>query len=312
MQSLRDLAVLVAVSFGAYSPRSIDKAETKKINDHNGAKGTPHRVIRDRLSGTKAGEILAEIMTAQAEARRLFYERTVPWDDSGRRMAANDAAHDLLIELRRHQGIINAKVSAFVNAWPNAETEARAVFNGGWKDEYTADYRIAPEEMRRKFKAQIELESLPNAQDLRLAAPDALLQEMIKQAETAITERFEAGCKDAHRRLYEAIQHIHDKLADPKAVFRDSLIGNLSELLDLLPAINIGKDPELTRIAQSAQKKLLAFDLPATLAGLPEATASTESLAQRLRDDKSHRANAAKAANDILADMRAYMGSAPK
>lgn len=312
MQHLRDLAVLVAVSFGAYSPRSIDKTETKKINDHNGAKGSPHKVIRDRLSGTKAGEILAEIITAQGEARRLFYDRTVPWDDSGRRMAANDAAHDLLIELRRHQGIINGKVSQFVAVWPNAETEARQAFNGGWKDEYAADYRIAPEEMRRKFKAEIELESLPNAQDLRLSAPDALLQEMIKQAETAITQRFEAGCKDAHRRMYEAIEHMHAKLADPKAVFRDSLIGNLRELLDLLPVININKDPELSRIAQSAQRRLLSFDLPAALAGVPEATATTESLAQRLRDDKTHRAEAAKAASDILADMRAYMGGAPK
>lgn len=307
--SLRDLAVLVSVSMGAYSPKIMDKAETKKINDHNNAKGTPHKVIRDRLSGTTAGDILGDIIKAQGEARRLFYEKTLPWDDSGRRMAGTEHAYHLVTELREHEQTVNSHIERFAMAWPNAEAEARTVLNGGWKNEYGIDYHASPDTMRRKFKFKVELESMPKAEDLRMQAPDAMLAEIMKQTEATITARFNAGCKDAHQRLYEAIAAIHAKLSDDKAVFRDSLVGNLKDLIGLLPVLNIGKDPELTRIANSAKTKLLSFDLPPSLAGMPEATPSTETLARKLREDPIHRRDTASAASKILTEMSMYLGA---
>lgn len=297
MDNLRDLAVLVKVSMTAYSPRVLDKAESKKLTQHKGAKDGSAKVIRDRLAGTQAAEVLAEIVSAQSATRQLFYARTLPWDDTGRRMASTEAAYDLIAELRKHEDQVTVLVSKFIAAWPSAALEARAALNGLWKAE---DYDITPVAMQKKFSVRFELEPMPHAADIRIDAPDAIMASLIKQQEDLITERFQAGCKDAFKRFYAAIERMHEKLSDPDAKVYESVFGNLKELVDLLPVINVGKDPELTRIAKMAGYKLLNAE--ATVP--PSALALTENV----RADKQARRERANDALDILKDMKMFMG----
>lgn len=307
--SLRDLAVLITLSMTSYSPRILDRAESKKLTDHKGAQAGSAKVIRDRLAGTNAAEVLADITKAQGEARRAFYERTLPWDDGGRRMASNDVAHELFIALKQHEQNIDKLAAKFAAVWPDAAEEARKALNGLWNAD---DYKATADDMRAKFTVRIDMESMPKVADLRIDAPDAVLNEIREQTERNITARFQAGCREAHSRLYDAIEAMHTKLADPKAVFRDSLVGNLRELLDILPSLNIARDPELTRIGKEARRRLLSFELPAQLAELQPEGPSVKKLAEALRDQPQRRAEAATAAAAILADMRNYLGGAPK
>lgn len=310
LPNLRDLAVLVTLSLGSYTPRQLDKGETKRINEQHGAKGTPLKVHRDRLSGTTCGEILTKINKAQSECRALYYSRTLPWDDSGRRMADNKTAFKLVSELRRREDIINGLAEQFAAAWPNALEEAKKALNGGWKEDYAADYQIPADEIRQRFKFNTELESMPRAADLRMDCPDAVMQQLIAQAEQNIAERFEQGCRDAYKRLYSVLEGIHERASIPhgKDGTRDTIeahIKNLAELIDVLPSLNIAKDANLDRLTSEAKKRLLTFDMPAMFENeQPSVTA----IANRMKDDKQHRAEAAKAAGEILNDIRQYLG----
>ena len=51
-----------------------------------------------------------------------------------------------------------------------------------------------------------------------------------------------------------------EKLANPDAVFRDSLVNNLVELVDLIPARNFTADPELDQLARATRDKLANLD----------------------------------------------------
>jgi hypothetical protein len=53
-----------------------------------------------------------------------------------------------------------------------------------------------------------------------------------------------------------------EKLAD--TVFCDSLVNNMVELVDLIPALNFAADPELDQLAQATRDKLANLD-PETL-----------------------------------------------
>jgi len=306
MQTLRDVCTLASLRIGAYGAVVTDRKETEKINQAHGAAVRAHKVSRDRLAGTECGAILERIRKAQTEARELFKARTLPWDDNGRRMVGNDSAADLLQRLGEHERKIGGIVSEFCAAWPRAEAEARAAMNGGWRPEYADDYRISQDEIRARFTFDPTLESMPSADDIRIAAPDHIVRAAREAAERDTLARFEAGIRDAHTRLIEAIGAIHTKLADPEAIYRDSLFGNLRELLDLLPVLNITHDPTLDRIGQDARRRLLCFDLP-SIPGLPPQVPSVQALAQSARDDMAHRRQVATAANDILRDLSAYM-----
>ena len=58
-------------------------------------------------------------------------------------------------------------------------------------------------------------------------------------------------------RLYEAVQHLADRLTAYKVTgegvehpFRDTVVTNLVKLVDVLPKLNITNDPELERLAE--------------------------------------------------------------
>ena len=83
-----------------------------------------------------------------------------------------------------------------------------------------------------------------------------------------------------------------EKLADPKAIFRDTMIENTRELCALLPRLNFADDPNLEAMRQEVEQSL-AGNHPDALRNDPD-----------LRRDKAAEAKA------IMDKMRAFMGGA--
>jgi hypothetical protein len=81
-------------------------------------------------------------------------------------------------------------------------------------------------------------------------------------------------------RLSDAIRKVAVKLRDPKAIFRDTLVSNLTEILALVPDLNIADDPQIADLARQAGD-LVEHD------------------AETLRDDPIARANTASRADEI-------------
>jgi hypothetical protein len=133
-----------------------------------------------------------------------------------------------------------------------------------------------------------------------------MLAKVREEAEAAITRRFEYACREPFERLHKAIAHMHERLADPKAGFHDTLVGNLRELLAVLPALNITKNPELDRIARDA-RKLIVFEVPGVFG---EQNLPDKAVADRLKDDPQHREVTASKAGDLLRELNQYMGGA--
>jgi ABC-type transporter Mla subunit MlaD len=95
--------------------------------------------------------------------------------------------------------------------------------------------------------------------------------------------------KDSFNRLHECVTRISERLNDPKAIFRDSLIENARELTDVLTRLNVADDPRLEELRKRVEE--LAQVSPEALRTLP-----------------FQRATTAKTADQILADMQAVFG----
>jgi hypothetical protein len=74
---------------------------------------------------------------------------------------------------------------------------------------------------------------------------------------------FEEAHRDAVKRLFDCVSRIHERLAQPEAIFRDSLISNASELCDILTRLNISGDVNLETLR--AATATLATVQPDTL-----------------------------------------------
>jgi hypothetical protein len=72
-------------------------------------------------------------------------------------------------------------------------------------------------------------------------------------------------------------------------VFRDSLVGNIEQLVDMLPGLNVLNDPDLDAIGKEVKARLLGYDL------------------KDLRKKPAVRSAAAREAQEIMDKMAGFM-----
>ncbi len=112
--------------------------------------------------------------------------------------------------------------------------------------------------------------------------------------ETSITNRVQQATaiamNDAWTRLHDVVAHIAERLADPKAIFRDSLIDNARDVCDALQRLNVTNDPALETMRARVAAEL------------------TTHSASTLRDAPSARATTAQAASEIMSAMSGLYG----
>jgi hypothetical protein len=62
--------------------------------------------------------------------------------------------------------------------------------------------------------------------------------------------------RDLWMRLYEVTNHMASRLADPEARFHGTLVSNVSDLVELLPRLNIVGDPNLAVLTEQVRQQL--------------------------------------------------------
>lgn len=169
--------------------------------------------------------------------------------------------------------------------------QARTRLGGLFRD---TDYP-APDELRAKFSFETKVMPLPDAGDFRVNLGDEERERVKRQITAAVEASLQVGSRELWFRLYEAVQHMADRLAAYKVTtdgvehpFRDTVVTNLVKLVDVLPKLNITNDPELDCLAQQVRNSLLVDP-------------------KELRRSDIKRAETAKAAAEIAQHMAGYM-----
>jgi hypothetical protein len=143
-----------------------------------------------------------------------------------------------------------------------------------------ADYPD-PSEIGRKFAIEIEFVPVPSARDFRVEVTNEVAEEIRESITKAVEARQAQAAKDCYRRVHDVVTKIHERLSDPKAIFKDSLIENARDLVAVLPGLNIMDDPRLTTLQLQVEE--LVTSNP-----------------RMLRSNLSLRADVAKKAGEIL------------
>jgi hypothetical protein len=152
----------------------------------------------------------------------------------------------------------------------------------------------APTDVRRRFSFNVAILPFPDVADFRVTLAKEQLQDTKRQLEEAL----ENAMQEPIRRIVFVVERMTDRLNKYKPAtdtdkaentFRDSLVGNIRELVELLPAFNLTDDPKLTALTNR-----IIVDLCANDAGV-------------LREDEKTRKSVAKAAEVILKQANALM-----
>src|SRR6185436_1794409 len=109
-----------------------------------------------------------------------------------------------------------------------------------------------------------------------------------QDVDEAVESAVKAARNDLWQRLIDPVRHLVNRLSDEDGHFKNSLIGNITEIIDLIPALNVTGDAKLERFRA---------EVHALIAGLTP---------QTLRDDKFTRKEVAEQAEAILSKMEGY------
>lgn len=288
---LTSRAMLVTLSIRQWTGRKFDKRVTDEVNASHGAGRDAGRYNKVLI----ARDALAEITKIQNAARADHAKWSLPWLQDGTRIMPADAFARYSAAMQGHRESFETAVASFVASYPQYVDDARARLNGMFNE---SDYP-SPSQIAKRFAWDVNVLPMPSADDFRvdLGAEhvDRIKADMRQAMQTAIDD----AMGDAWSRLHRVVSAMAEKLAAyrPKTdteraqgIFHATLVGNVRDLVDVLPALNLTGDARLADMIERTRAKLITFD------------------ADQLKEDDNARAQVQEAAQAIADDMASFMG----
>lgn len=237
--AIHNRALLVWLNIRTWSARKYDKSVTQKVNREHAASDDAGRYNKNLLPGDTAS--YRELVTLAGNIRSEHYAHTLAWSDEGWRLlpTANYMAYTEW--LRQRKSAFDLALDTFAFEYPALRRAAAACLNGLYRDDdYPRDADIAS-----RFAISVDYAPVPAQGDIRVnLAADQIAA--VEQAIAARTDdKVKAAMRDAWTRLHGVVSHIAERLSQPDAIFRDSLIENAREVCDALERLNVMDDADL-------------------------------------------------------------------
>ncbi|MBN9235117.1 MULTISPECIES: hypothetical protein [Phyllobacteriaceae] len=283
-------AVVVSLHITQWSGRRLDRQITDEVNREHGASADAGRFNKLLLPK----EALQPIQSIVSATRAEFDKRTLPWMDGGGRImnAAAIMANDRWLSLQK-QKFMDA-VGEFIASYPELVRSAPDRMSGLFKD---ADYPTV-DSLRDRYSMELRKLPVPTPEDFRVSMSEAQADVIRADIERQVREGAATAVRDVYRRVADVAGRMAERLTayrpaarkgdQTEGAFRDSLVLNVRDLIEVLPMLNITGDPELTAMVDRL-RPLAAWD------------------AQVLRENEGVRKDVAAEAKKILDQVSGFL-----
>lgn len=243
--SISSAAVLVELSISTWTGRKLDKTVSNEITATKHAqKGTAN--VNKKILGDCAE--LDAVQKFAANVRNAHYAMTLPWSDTGLRLLTTKNYFGYQQQLTALQAEFNNLVEKFLAAygWEVGQAQVRlgALFNAN-------DYPSA-DSIRDKFKFNINYMPVPEAGDFRLDVSNEANKQLAEHYNNYYQTQLKTAMQDVWTRAHSALSKMSERLdyADhqTKKIFRDSLVDNVLEVVELMDTCNITGDTHMSAI----------------------------------------------------------------
>ena len=276
-------AVLVQLNISQWTARKYDKRVTQEVSDKHNTVGDVGRYNKALLPDN---DLLKRIQKKATAIRTEYYANTLGWGvTDGIQLLPSANYMDFMEQFREHraewQVLVDEFISQYMQLKDNAERTLGDMYN---ESDYPEEH-----ELRSKFAMDMTVLPVPS-DDFRVEIGSDEMERIADEVRSQVEGAYQSSIKEIWQRLYDKVETMNAKLSDPKAVFRDTLTENLSDVCDLLTRMNINDDPDLESIRQQVDSELARNH--------PDA----------LRNDPIKRREVADKSKDIMSKMNVFMG----
>lgn len=259
---LHKRAMLVKITVRRWHSHATDEVVTADVAVRNKAKSGSGD-YRKRLIPLEA---MADIRTLEQSLRKLNYSLTLPFDNDGWRLMSSQAYFIYRDKITAMKNEYLAACKKFLSAWP--EHVKNAALHLGTM--YRAGEYPTVNELEDKFGVDMHVRAIPSGENFMVdigdeeaakvkADCDALVAATIETAVKDIWTRTDPpGFKMLIGRMIERLKAYKVTKDGVEGKFRDSLVSNIVELLDIVPLINITGDAQITAFCDEIRAGLVA------------------------------------------------------
>jgi len=252
MTTLSERALLVSLNVRQWAGRRLDKTETDVVLTRASAVKGAARVNKSLLP--EAQKLIA-IQKLTGDIRTFVYKRSAPWAD-GMQIMQSSGYLDFMNDFRNLKSQWERLVDDFIVEYPqlvaSAQTSLGSLFD-------PRDYPHV-DDLRDKFSLDVRFMPVPSAADWRVDLGDEAIADLKADVERQVRAGQEAAMNAVFERIYNVAKNAHERLSNPKAVFRDSLVENAVELCEVLPSLNITNDPRVDKLKKVLEQSLGKHD----------------------------------------------------
>ena len=255
MDLTRD-AMLVSLRISAWSGRLYDREASDHVAAHHDASSSAGRYNKRLLP--KAA--LAALNATMNETRIQHYAQSLLWDDKGSRLLTVD-------NYEHYTGIMDAlrerlvrQRTRFIEDYDDYVEQARLDLGKLFRIQ---DYP-SKDQLRDRFSIRYRITPVPDADHFiaKLASEDT--DRVKHDIERHIEEQLHDAVDDLYRRLAEAVERVSERLNEDgegkPLVFRDTMISNIRDLVDVVPRLNIFGDQRLARLCQQVKDRIAGVE----------------------------------------------------
>ena len=268
MSNIRNNLLVITFGISCWEGRRLDKKATAEVAQSHVVSSGVGRYHKDLLPDAVEHQNILKLRNAW----RVFHaENTLAWGDNGERVIRSSAFLDYTTGYREYKDKFDQAVEVFCAAYPTLVAEAEFKLNTLFNP---SDYP-AVEDVRDKFKVRMTTYPMPNAEDFRLieGIPEEDVERLQAEAVAGLQSQVTMAIKDLWSRLHTVVTAMQARLDvgdDGKVLkFHDSLVGNIQDLLNRVPALNLTGDAEIVSLTEE-MRELVTFT-PSELREIPEA-----------------------------------------
>lgn len=251
---LSDRAILLSWRISQWSGMATENNGARLVEASAGAE---HGVVKARKVLMPDFPELTAIHKFNATKRVEFNTRTLAYSD-GSRLAPVAIAEDLIIDvgewMKEGEALADLAATAYSDHLDAAEKKLGTLF----------DRRLYPDitQFRNKFSYRLTPTTVPDTDTLRNFPGFSKdeVDKIVAQAEDSLKESANAAVRDVWERIYNVTTAMHTRLevpiGDKGSIFRDTLVTNVKELVDLLPKLNLFNDQSITDMVEAMRKEL--------------------------------------------------------
>lgn len=279
---LSDKALLAHLGVSQWIGKKLDKKASNAIAVANNAVNAAGRYNKSLLPTCN---VLENVKTKTSSIRKKFYRNTLPWGIEGTFILPSPNYMPFMLEFRKEKDEWWDLVNVLLAEYPLAQQSAQQLLGGLYNK---SDYPT-PNELRSKFRMEVTILPVPTAGDFRVELLDDEFEAIKTGIEERVAESTKAAMQDVWQRLFDKVEWLIGRLADPKNTFHDDTYKDAQETCALLTRLNFTNDADLEAMRQEVEQKLVSHH--------PES----------LRNDPDLRRDVAADAAAIRSQMSAFM-----